>query len=128
MSLVKSEDNKKWINTFSAICSIIVGYVLIQFLQQMGEWFDLEARVPHFLIISQGLGIVSGLITFIMITRNRNSSTHLNEVFAELVKVIWPKSDDVIKSTVVIIIGLSIMSGLFVGVDFTFQKLLELLY
>jgi preprotein translocase subunit SecE len=128
MSLVKSEDNKKWINTFSAICSIIVGYVLIQFLQQMGEWFDLEARVPHFLMISQGLGIVSGLITFIIITRNRNSSTHLNEVFAELVKVIWPKSDDVIKSTVVIIIGLSLMSGLFVGVDFTFQKLLELLY
>ena len=128
MSLVKSEDNKKWINTFSAICSIVVGFVLIRFLGQMGEWFDLEARVPQFLMISQVLGIISGLITFIIITRNKVSSTLLNEVFAELVKVIWPKSDDVVKSTVVIIIGLSIMSGLFVGVDFLFQKLLELLY
>ena len=128
MSLVKSEDNKKWINTFSAICSIIVGFVLIRFQQQLGEWFDLEARIPYFLMISQGIGIISGLITFIIITRNKVSSTHLNEVFAELVKVIWPKSDDVVKSTVVIIIGLSIISGLFVGVDFLFQKVLELLY
>lgn len=128
MSLVKSEDNKKWINTFSAICSIIVGYVLIQFLQQMGEWFDLEAKISQYLMVTQGLGILSGLITFIIITRNNFSSTHLNEVFAELVKVVWPKSDDVMKSTVVIIIGLAVMSGLFVAVDFSFQKLLELLY
>lgn len=128
MSFIKSEDNKKWINTFSAICSIIVGFVMISFIQQLGEWFDLEARIPYFLGVSQGTGILSGLITFLAITRRQDSSTHLNEVFAELVKVVWPKSEDVVKSTVVIIIAVSIISGLFVSVDYAFQKVLELLY
>lgn len=128
MSLLKSEDSKKWINAFVAILSFIVGYIVISFTEQMGEWFDLEAKVSNFLMVTQAIGIIAGLATFLGITKNKNASTHLNEVYMELTKAVWPQADAVLKSTVGIIIGLSIISGIFVGVDFLFQKALELIY
>ena len=128
MSLLKSEDSKKWINAFVMMVAVIVGYVVIQFTEQMGEWFDLEAKIPNFIMTAQVIGIVIGLVTFIAILKNKNASTHLTEVYAELTKAVWPESDAVLKTTVGIIIGLSIISGIFVGVDFLFQKALELIY
>ncbi len=64
MSIVKAEDSKKWINALLAIFAILVGYVFIQFAEQMGEWFNLEAKVKNFFAITQALGIVTGLGTF----------------------------------------------------------------
>ncbi|MCP4913631.1 MAG: preprotein translocase subunit SecE [Oligoflexia bacterium] len=128
MSVIKSEDSKKWINSFVAVCSILVGYLVIKFLGQMGEWFDLEAKVKNFLMVSQGVGILFGLGTFIFVTKNVKAAGHMDEVYAELVKVVWPEKDNVVKSTIGIVIGVSIISGLFVAVDFLFRKLLELAY
>ncbi|MFT7589638.1 MAG: preprotein translocase subunit SecE [Limisphaerales bacterium] len=131
MSIVKSEDGKKWINAFIAIISLIVGYVSIKFVGQMGEWFDLEAKVGtavSFEMIAQGVGIVFGLACFLLIAKNKNASTHLDEVYSELVKVIWPDTDSVFKITIGLVIGLTIMSGIFLAVDVSFRKVLELIY
>lgn len=128
MSIVKSEDSRKWINSFVAIISILAGFISIRFLDQMSEWFDLEAKINHFLMVSQGVGIVIGLVTFIAIVKNKGASTHMQEVFDELVKVVWPDRDSVIKVTIGIIIGVSIVSSILVGIDFSFQKILELIY
>ena len=128
MSIVKSEDSRKWINSFVAILSILAGFCTIRFMEQMGEWFDLEAKIGNFLYVSQGLGIAIGLATFIGVVKNKNASTHMQEVFDELVKVVWPDRDSVIKVTIGIIIGVSIISSILVGVDFSFRKLLSLIY
>ena len=126
MSLIKSEDNKKWINAFVATCAGVAGFVAIRFLEQMGEWFDLEAKIPSFQITVQVVGIIIGLILFIAVTKNKNASEHLNDVYSELVKVTWPKKEDVMATTVGLVIALSIISGIFVLVDMGFRKLLEL--
>ena len=123
MSLIKSEDNKKWINAFVAICAAVT----IRFFEQMGEWFDLEAKIPSFPIVVQVVGIIIGLIIFVVVTRNKSASEHLNDVYAELVKVTWPKKEDVMATTVGLVIALSIISGIFVLVDMGFRKLLELI-
>jgi len=128
MSLLKSEDNNKWINFFLALVSILVGFLVIRFSAQMGEWFDLEARIPYFLGVSQGLGIIIGISVFIGVQRNEEASKHLNQVYSELVKVLWPESESVAKATVGIVIGLSILSGIFVGVDSLFRAILNLIY
>jgi len=128
MAGINSADGKKWINAFVAIMSIIVGFVVIRFLEQMGEWFDLEARVNNFMVVSQALGVIVGLGTFIAIFKNKVASSHLDEVYGELTKVIWPQRDNVIKVTVGILIGLVIVSGIFVAFDFIFKNLLDLLY
>ena len=128
MSLVRVEDGKKWINAFVAIISIIAGFVAIRFAGQLSEWFDLEAKVSNFLAISQAVGILIGLVTFIGILKNKNASTHMQEVYSELVKVVWPDKDSVLKMTVGLVIAVSIISGIFVLIDFTFRKILELIY
>jgi len=61
------------------------------------------------------------------VTRNKSASEHLNDVYAELVKVTWPKKEDVMATTVGLVIALSIISGIFVLVDMGFRKLLELI-
>ncbi len=128
MSLIKTEDSKKWINALVALAAFLVGFITIRFVTQMGEWFDLEAKIGQFELFAQGVGVVAGLITFLVVIKNSKASTLLNEVYAELVKVIWPEKDSVVRATVGIVIGIVFLSGLFVGVDFIFRKILELLY
>lgn len=128
MSIVKTEDSKKWINSFIAIISVIAGYVTIRFVEQLGEWFDLEARIPNFLLTTQGVGILVGVVVFLSIFKNKNASNHLNEVYAELVKVVWPDKDSILKMTMGLVVALSIVSGFFVLVDFLFREFLQLLY
>lgn len=128
MSIIKAEDNQKWINFFVALVSILCGYLMIKFLGQMGEWFDLEAKVPYFIGVTQGVGIVVGLSVFLVVKSNKSAKEHLDEVYSELVKVIWPDSESVVKSTIGILIGLSILSLIFIAVDNGFRWLLNLIY
>jgi preprotein translocase subunit SecE len=128
MSLVKSEDKTKWINSFVAICSGISTYIVIRFLGQMSEWFDLEAKISNFQYVTQGVGILFGLGIFLAVVKNAKAMGHMSEVYAELVKVIWPDRETVVKHTIGIIIGLVIISSIFVGVDSGFRWLLSLIY
>ena len=128
VSVIKKEDERKWINAFSALVGIISGHLAIQILRQLSAWFDLEARIDHFAYVSQGVGVLTGLAVFITILKHQKSSKHLTEVYGELLKVIWPDKDTVVKVTIGIVVAVSIISGIFVGVDFIFQKTLELVY
>ena len=128
MSILKTEDKNKWINAFIAVSSILAAYVSITFLKLLSEWFDLEAKIPNFIVLAQGLGILLGIATFVLAIKNSKAMTFLEEVYAELVKVTWPDKDSITKSTIGIIIGVAILAGLFVLVDFIVQKLLSLVY
>ena len=128
MSALKIEDSKKWIRSFVAIVAAVCGYLVIQFIGQLGEWFDLEAKIPNYILVSQGLGILTGLGVFLFTINHQVAATHMQQVYEELVRVIWPENNSVLKSTVGITIGLAIIGGIFVAVDFAFSKLLELVY
>ena len=128
MAGVRAEDGKKWINAFVAIISILVGYIAIQFFGQLSEWFDLEAKIKYFLAVKQISGVVLGLLTGIYITKNKQAYSHMNEVYNELVKVVWPEKDTVVKLTVGIVVGVTIISSIFVGIDYLFRTVLDLLY
>lgn len=128
MSVIKQEDNQKWINGLVAVFALIIGFIVIRFSETMGEWFDLEAKIPSFALVIQGLGILVGIIFFVMIIRSKGAYTHLQEVYAELTKVIWPDKDSILKITVGLVISLSIVSGFFVLVDYAFNSILNLLY
>ena len=128
MASIKPIDGKKWINAFLAIMAFIGGYVLLKFIDQLAEWFDLEAKIPYFIAVKQVAVVLFGLIAFVVIQKSRNAITLLTDVYGELTKVVWPNRDDVFKLTIGIVVALSIVSLLFVAVDFGLQKLLSLLY
>ncbi len=128
MSLLKKEDQKKWINAFIAFCSILLAFILIRFVLQLGEWFDLEAKIQYFRGVAQGIGIVAGLILFLVVSKNEKAKNFLDEVYGELLKVVWPDQDSVVKMTIGIVIGISIVSSILVFMDYIFRSLLGLLY
>ncbi len=128
MSFIKSEDSKKWINALVAIFSGISGYVFYKFSLQMSVWFDLEAKVSGFSNIAQGVAALAGIATFFFIINNKKSSNYLDEVYSEILKVVWPSKDQVVKITVGLLISLVIVSAIFVTIDLIFKKILELFY
>ena len=125
---IELKDSKRWINSFLAIISILVGMVSISFFEQLGEWFDLEAKTKYFQAVVQVTGVLLGLLFFVFCSINKKAIGHLNEVYGELVKVVWPDKDTVVKMTFGVVVGVSIISSIFVLTDFLFQKILDLLY
>ena len=128
MSLIKSQDGKKWINSFIVISSGILGYVFIRFLQQIKDWFDLEAQIPNYDLLASLFGVAVGVLAFLFIQKSKAAYTHLNEVYGELVKVVWPEKDSVIKVTIGIVIGLTFVSLILLGVDYACRTVLGFLY
>ena len=125
---IELKDSKRWINSFLAVISILIGMISISFFEQLGEWFELEAKLQYFQIVIQVFGVALGLLFFVLCSTNKTASEHLNEVYSELSKVVWPSKDVVVKMTIGVVIGVSIISSIFVLTDFLFQKILDLLY
>lgn len=128
MSIIKSEDSSKWINALVAIAAVLAGFVVTKFVDQLGAWFDLEAKLSSFSVVSQGLGVVTGLLVFVIVLKNSKTSAYLEEVYHELLKVVWPSKDTTMKMTVGIAIALVVVAGIFVFVDFVFKKILSFVY
>ena len=125
MSILKSDDRKKWISTFVMLCSALIGYTLIRFMFQLGEWFDLESQVKYYLGISQVSGLIAGIVAFAAIMKNKVAYAYLDEVFEELVKVVWPEKDTVVKLTVGIVIAIAIVSAILLLIDWMARGLLS---
>ena len=79
----------------------------------MSEWFLLESKVPYFFAISQAIGVIVGLVTFVVVTKNPKSAEFLKDVYEELLKVVWPDRNQTWKYTIVIMIAVTIMGFVF---------------
>jgi preprotein translocase subunit SecE len=128
MSIIKSEDSSKWINALVAIAAILAGFVVIKFVDQLGAWFDLEAKISNFALVSQGAGVLAGVLVFVIILKNSKSSSYLQDVYNELLKAVWPTKDTTLKMTLGLVVALTIASGVFVFCDFVFKKILSFVY
>lgn len=128
MSIIKSEDSRKWITALVVIAAVLAGFVVATFVRQLGDWFDLEAKISSFALIAQAAGFLTGLGTFIYIIKNEKTSSYLEEVYSELVKVVWPTKDTIVKMTIGIAIALVVVAAIFMSVDFIFKKILEFVY
>lgn len=127
MSLTAKDDGKKWIQTSVALICLIVVYVLIKFFGQMGEWFDLESKVPQYLMVSQLVSVLAALGVFVYLMKNPKTSSFLSEVYQEGMKVVWPDKNETVKHTIGIMIGVTIV-GFILGIfDFVATWLLSLI-
>lgn len=122
-----SESGKKWIQTSVAITCMLLGYILISFFETLGDWFELEAKVPNFTASSQVLAVLVALGVFIYIMKNPKISGFLTEVYQETVKVVWPNKNETVRHTIVIMIGVTIVGFILGFFDFTATWLLSLI-
>jgi preprotein translocase subunit SecE len=126
MSVASNEDGKKWIQTTVAVTCILLVYVLISFFGKMNEWFHLETMVPFYELITQTLSVLIGGFTAYTILTNPKSSDFLTNVYQEVMKVVWPDSQQTWRHTFVIMIAVTIMGFVFGFFDFAANFLLGL--
>ncbi|MFZ4712777.1 MAG: preprotein translocase subunit SecE [Bacteriovoracaceae bacterium] len=128
MSISSQNEGKKWINAGVAVVAILLAYITWTFLSQLGEWFELESKIKYFTAISQTFAGALGLGAFVFAVSNKKSSDFLEEVFGELMKVVWPDRNQTSRHTVGIMIAVAIIGFVFSMFDFGANKLLSLLH
>lgn len=127
MSLATKDSGKKWIQASVAITCILLGYVINSFFVQLSEWFELETKINNFIYVAQGISVLVGFGVFVYIMKNEKTSTFLNEVYAEAIKVIWPDKTDTNKQTIIIMIGVTIVGFILGFFDIGASWLLSLI-
>lgn len=84
-------------------------------------------RLPAIAGLREGIPVLAGALVFILLYKNPKANEVLDEVVSELRKVTWPKRDDVVKSTTVVLICIIIASFILAGFDLMWGKLITFL-
>lgn len=126
MAVASNEDGKKVIQASLAVSCILLGYVLISFFEKLAEWFALESMIPYFFGITQALSVAIAAGTYFYILKNPKTSDFLKNVYEELMKVVWPDSQQTWRHTFVIMVAVTIMGFVFGFFDFGANYLLRL--
>ena len=126
MAVASNDEGKKWIQATVAVVCILVGYVLISFFEKLAEWFALESMVPYYFGITQVLSVVIAAGTYVGVMKNTKSSDFLTNVYQEVMKVVWPDSQQTWRHTFVILIAVTIFGFIFGFFDFGANYLLSL--
>ena len=126
MAVASNDEGNKIIQATLAVVCILVGYILVSFFEKMAEWFALETMVPYFFAITQAVSVIVALGIFVGIMRNPKSSDFLEKVYQEIMKVVWPDSQQTWRHTFVIMIAVTIMGFVFGFFDFGANFLLGL--
>lgn len=115
MSTAINDNGKKWIQASVAVVCMITGYVLMSFFETLGDWFELESKLGNFNAIIQVLSVVIAAGIFFYIMKNKKTSTYLEDVWNESVKVVWPDRSATGRHTIGIMIGVTIV-GFILGI------------
>jgi preprotein translocase subunit SecE len=126
MAVASDNEGKKWIQATLAVVCILVGYILVSFFEKIAEWFALETMVPGYFVITQALSVAIAAGTYFYIMTNAKTSDFLTNVYQEVLKVVWPDSQQTWRHTVVIMIAVTIMGFVFGFFDFAANFLLNL--
>jgi len=126
MAVASNEEGKKWIQATVAVVCILVGYVLVSFFEKLAEWFALETMVPYFFGITQAVSVLLALAAYIIVMKNPKSSDFLANVYQEIMKVVWPDSQQTWRHTFVIMVAVTIFGFIFGFFDFGANYLLGL--
>ncbi len=124
MAVASNEEGKKQIQATVTIVCILAGYVLISFFEKLAEWFALETMIPYFFGVTQVVSVLIALGAYIFIMKNPKSSEFLQNVYQEVMKVVWPDRQQTWRHTFVILIAVTIFGFIFGFFDFGANYLL----
>lgn len=105
-------DNKqKWVNLTYVAVALLTGYVVFSLATKFSVALDFEGRIRSLDKILLAAGALSGLMVFLILSRNNAVNTFMSEVVAEVSKVSWPTRDETTKGTIAVLIAV-VVSGL----------------
>ena len=126
MAVASNDEGKKWIQATVAVVCILVGYILVSFFEKLAEWFALEAMIPYYFPLTQGISVVAAFVAYVVVMKNPKSAEFLTNVYQEIMKVVWPDKNQTWRHTFVIMVAVTIMGFVFGFFDFGANFLLGL--
>ena len=126
MAVASDYEGKKWIQATVAVVCILLGYVLISFFEKLAEWFVLETMVPYYFGLTQVVSVLISIVTYFYVLKNPISADFLTNVYQEILKVVWPDSQQTWRHTFVILVAVTIFGFIFGFFDFGANFLLGL--
>lgn len=127
MAVASKDEGKKWIQAAVAGSCILVGYILISFFEKLADWFALETMIPYFFGITQVLSVLIAIVAYVVVMKNPKSSEFLDNVYQEVLKVVWPDRQQTWRHTFVIMVAVTIFGFVFGFFDFGANFLLGLI-
>ncbi|MDH4466949.1 MAG: preprotein translocase subunit SecE [Bacteriovoracaceae bacterium] len=100
---------KKVLSTLFFIISMFSWYLVFEVLAQANIWFELEKSIPSYKLVSHVLGIVSAIVCYFVINKNKEWVTYFNDTVGELFKVVYPERNDAFRSAIVIMIWVCVI-------------------
>lgn len=116
-------DNRKIILSSYLAAAMVTWFLLRSTVAYLYLTFYQVRRLPGITGLREGLPVLIGMLVFFILYKNARANTVLEEVVSELKKVTWPKREDVVKSTTVVLICIIIASFILAGFDLMWGKL-----
>ena len=120
-------DTRKIILSSYLASAMVVWFLLRSAVAYLHLTFYQVRRLPGIDVIREGVPVLVAAIVFLVLYKNAKANTVLDEVVSELRKVTWPKKDDVVKSTTVVLICIAIASFILAGFDLMWGKVITYL-
>lgn len=107
--IAENNDGRKWIYAGLALICFFLFQIIYRFILQLGDWFELESKIANYMIVSQMLAIALSALAFVITVKNKTTSTFLAETYMEMTKVVFPNRPDTFRTTIVVMILVTIV-------------------
>jgi preprotein translocase SecE subunit len=108
--------NQKYVNALFIFAAAVVWLISSHYTQVVVGYFQLGRSLGGTVVdlIEHGVPLAFALVTFLILRKNKTSSSFSSEAILELVRVHWPVRKDVTVGTIVVIITV-ITAGVILG-------------
>lgn len=121
-----NENQNQSIVTFSFVVLGALAYAVTWVIFEiLAETFGPVAAIRSQELWKNGIPVIAGLLTFVLLQSNKTSRTWADESIAELRKVVWPSRKDTIAMTTVCCV-MVVMAGIGFGIfDFLASQVIK---
>ncbi len=128
MSTTGQAVQQKWLRAIIVLFAILIGFIANGFLLQIGDWTELESKIKFYKLWINGLAVVVTIATAFILFTHKKWKQQLEEIYTEAIKVVWPDKNETVRSTVGIVIGVTIVGFVLGLFDFIVSRLLTLIH
>jgi len=112
----------------SFICLAIIAGMVVQSacVSAFAQFAFPDNRIAGLVNTSTAVALVSGILTFVILIRNRRALGFTSEVVGELQRVTWPTRDETVRGSTTVVLTTFFTAGLLAIYDFIWKNLADL--
>ncbi len=120
--------NQRWIMLSFGALALIGVYLMAKIVESVMGIMDLADPLANYIPLADLVGLVTGLIAFIVLMKHQRASEFGLEVIKEIRKVTWPNLVDTRAATLVVIVLVLIVAFILGLFDYIFSTFTNFIY